>query len=128
MPTLSEMKTAMHAYLDHFNAGEVDAIIDLFSENAMVEDPVGKPPQEGRVALDAFYRHAVASGARLTFVAPICGSYGNAAAMALRIDTPMQGKQYSIQVIEVMTFDHLGKISSMHAYWGPDDTTLPEAR
>lgn len=113
----SAKKAVLQAYLDHFNAGDAQAIADLFAPDATVEDPVGTPPKKGTAEILAFYTDAMKNGAKLTLAAPIRGSHANAAAMAFDVAIP----NMKVLVIDVMTFDEAGKITSMKAYFGPED-------
>ncbi|CEI80991.1 steroid Delta-isomerase [Oceanobacillus oncorhynchi subsp. incaldanensis] len=114
------MKKALHAYVDAFNANDIERLIALFSDEASVEDPVGTPPKTGRKEVEAFYKESI-SGARLELLAPPRGSYRNAAAITFAVHTEKEGQPIRIDVTDVMTFDSNGKIATMHAYWGPDD-------
>ena len=118
MPDQETMKRALQDYVDHFAKGDAAAVAALFADDATIEDPVGRPPISGRAAIDEFYANAVASGAKLSLDGPIRGSHGDSAAMAVTIDVPGVVR---IRAIEVMTFDDDGRITSMRAFWGPDD-------
>lgn len=128
MTRQQQMKQAMQAYIDAFNRGDHQGIVDLYAETATVEDPVGSPPKQGRKAISDFYAFAMKSGARLRLAAPIRGSHGDSAAMAFDVELNMpQGETTAravIRVIDVMTFDADGKFSSMRAYWGQSDMEL----
>ena len=117
MPTETTMKAALQAYLDHFNAGDADALTALFADDANVEDPVGAPAHHGKEQIRAFYVDAMKNGAKLSLSAPMRGSHGNAAAMAFeaRIGS------LTVRIIDVMTFNEDGKVTSMKAYFGPED-------
>ncbi len=124
MPDESTMKAAMQAYVDHFNRSDAAALADLFADDATVEDPVGSPVKRGKAEIAAFYKMAVATGARLELAAPVRASHGNAAAMAFNVRLNMPEGKAHIQVIDVMTFDDAGKFASMRAYWGKSDMVM----
>ena len=121
MPEESQMKQAMQAYIDHFNAADPDAVAALYTEDATVEDPVGSEPKRGREAILEFYRMAVQTGAKLSLAAPIRASHADAAAMAFDVNLQMPEGRSLIRVIDVMRFDDAGRFRSMEAYWGPSD-------
>ena len=127
MPSEQTMKAAMQAYIDCFNRSDAAAIADLYSEDATVEDPVGSPVKKGKAEVAAFYRMAVATGAKLRLAAPIRASHGNSAAMAFDVQLNMPTGEAIIQVIDVMTFDEAGKFTSMRAFWGTSDMVLLKA-
>lgn len=115
------MKQAMQAYIDRYNADDLEGVVGLYAEDATVEDPVGTPLKSGKAAIRDFYKYAMTTGARLSLAAPIRASHGNAAAMAFDVKLNYQGSNMVIRVIDVMTFDAKGKFTSMKAYWGPSD-------
>ncbi|WP_344263027.1 nuclear transport factor 2 family protein [Actinomadura napierensis] len=117
MPTEEQMKSALQAYVDGFNSGDPAAVTSLFADDAVVADPVGNPPIEGRAAIDEFYTGAVGAGAKLSLDAPIRGSHGDRAAMAFSVHMPGM----RIRVIDIMTFGDDGRIVRMEAHWGPGD-------
>jgi steroid Delta-isomerase len=121
MPSQEIMKAAMQAYIDAFNSGSAAAVLALYAEDATVEDPVGSPLKRGKAEIQAFYTHSIATGAKLALDAPIRGSHGNSAAMAFsaRIGP------VTVRVIDVMTFNEAGKVTSMKAYFGPADILQP---
>ena len=121
MPGTDVMKAAMQAYIDRFNAGDLEGLLALYADNASAEDPVGTPTHQGKAALRQFYATAMESGGRLELVAPIRGSQGNFAAMAFDVKVNPPTGPATVRVIDVMGFDEQGKISSMRAFWGPDD-------
>ncbi len=117
MPSSAVMKAAMQAYIDAFNSGSAEAVAALYADDAVVEDPVGSPPRQGKAAILEFYRGTVATGAKLSLDAPIRGSHANSAAMAFSAKIG----PVTVRVIDVMTFDEAGKFTSMKAYFAPDD-------
>jgi len=123
MPTQSEMKAALQAYIDGFNADDPDAIMALFADGAVIEDPVGSP-LKSRAAFEAFIRQGVKFGARLSLAAPIRGSHGNHAAMVFIVTFVQDGVRYTTNSTDVMTFDAAGKIVRMDGFWGPGDVTV----
>lgn len=122
MLTEESMKIAMQKYIDGFNKKDAKLLISLFSKNCRIEDPVGgKNIVEGKDAISKFYQQAITMVDRLELVAPIRGSQSNFAAMAFKIFMPIEEKNYTISVIDVMEFDESGKIIDMKAYHGSSD-------
>jgi steroid delta-isomerase len=117
MPSEAMMKAAMQVYFDQFNTGDVEAVVSLFTDDAIIEDPVGTPTYQGTDAIRAAFTALLARQPKLTLSAPIRGSHGNAAAMA--IDAKVG--DVTVRAIDVVTFDEAGKITSLKAYFGPED-------
>lgn len=121
LPSQSQMKATLQAYVDRTNAGDAAGLVALFAPDAVIEDPVGSPVKQAS-ALPAWFADSVAFGARITPVAPIRGSHGNAAALVFDVEfTPPGGERLRIRSLDVCTFDGAGRITSLRAYWGPDD-------
>ena len=121
MPDTDSMKAAMRAYIDCFNAGDLEGVLDLYAENASAEDPVGTPVHQGKDALRQFYVTAIETKGQLELVAPMRGSQGNCAAMAFDVKLNLPSGPATVRVIDVMSFDEECRITSMRAFWGPDD-------
>jgi steroid delta-isomerase len=118
----AQMKAALQRYVDGFNAADAEAIVALFADDAVIEDPVGGGTlRRGRAEIAEFYRGSVKLVKRIELSAPIRGSHGNAAAMAFAVHLDYDGKPCVINVIDVMRFDDTGRIVEMKAYWGPGD-------
>ena len=120
MPTQFAMKAALQAYIDGFNADDADAIMSLFAQDAVIEDPVGSP-LKSRAEFEAFIREGVAFGAKLSLASAIRGSRGNQAAMAFVVTFMQDGSRITTNSLDVMTFDEKGKITRMDGYWGQGD-------
>lgn len=119
-----QMKKVLQAYIDGFNRSDAQAIVDLYADDATVEDPVGKPPMQGKEAIAKFYKNSIKTGAKLALAAPIRASQGQEAAMAFDVQLQMPQGPALIRVIDVMRFDGDGKIASMRAFWGLSDMQM----
>lgn len=123
IPAQGQMKAALQAYVDGLNSGDAEAVITLFADNAVIEDPVGTPLKRGDEII-AWFHSAVAMNTRITPVAPIRGSHGNAAALPFIVTLDWEGKRVSIHSLDTCTFDGTGKIVELKGYWGPDDMSI----
>ncbi|NEZ01165.1 steroid delta-isomerase [Bacillus shackletonii] len=118
------MKKALQEYVDAFNQKDLERLISLFADDASVEDPVGKPLKKGRQEIEEFYRESMSGESKLELLAPPRGSFSNAASITFAVHTKMEGRSARIEVTDVMTFNNDGKISTMQAFWGPDDLRM----
>lgn len=110
---------AVHRYVEAFANSDMDIIRDLYADNATVEDPVGTEVRSGMDAIVAFYETALQSGAKLELTGtPRCS--GNAVAFPFKV---VMGAM-QIDIIDVFEFDAAGKVVSMKAYWGPENTRV----
>ena len=121
MPTQEVMKATLQAYVDRTNAGDAAGIVALFAPGATIEDPVGSAPKRGD-EIAAWFADSVAFATRITPVAPIRGSHSNEAALAFDVEfTPPDSPRLRIRSVDVCSFDEQGRITSLRAFWGPQD-------
>lgn len=122
MPDAAHIRATIQRYFDCFATGDVQAIIDLFAEDAYIEDPVGTPRIQGHDALRAFYQAGQQHTGGITLRAEgsvrIAGNVGACAALGY---CEKANPPFYFETLDVMTFDADGKIASMLAYWGPDN-------
>lgn len=116
--TPEQMLAAVDAYVAAFDAGNPQAVADLFAEGATVEDPVGAPAHKGKAAILAFYTQSMATGAKLKLEGPVrvCLPY---AVFAFSVHLHWEGKDQRVDVIDTFKFNDDGKVVEMRAYFGP---------
>ena len=113
------LESLVKRYLDTVATGTAADIAAMYAEDATVEDPVGGGEVHiGRQAIAGFYK-LMESGDITTELLTFRAG-GNEAAFVFAITV---GGSMRIEPIEVMTFDGDGKITSMKAYWGPQNIT-----
>jgi steroid delta-isomerase len=114
-----DLKALVTRYLDTVAAGKAAAVAALYAEDATLEDPVGGGEVHiGRQAIEGFYKTIEAAEIKselLTF-----RSGGNEAAFVFALTV---GGAMRIEPIEVMTFNSDGLVTSMKAWWGPENVT-----
>jgi steroid Delta-isomerase len=114
------LEQLVRTYLDTVAHGTADDVAALYAEDATVEDPVGGGEVHiGRQAIAGFYKVIENAGERHTELLSF-RSGGHEAAFAFAITV---GGAMRIEPIDVMTFDDDGKITTMKAYWGPQNIT-----
>ncbi|QGP81288.1 steroid delta-isomerase [Sphingobium sp. CAP-1] len=118
------MRAALEAYVDRINRGDKDGVIALFAPDAIIEDPVGTPVKTGD-AIASWFADTIAFGTHIQPVAPIRSSHANAAALIFDVRfRPPGGPSMLIRSLDVCTFDPEGRITSLKAYWGPEDMEI----
>jgi steroid delta-isomerase len=106
----------VNRYIEGVSSQDMDAIREIFDEHATVEDPVGTDAHVGIDAVCKFYEGAFNAGVKVESTGPVrCA--GNAAAFPFVARVP----NMEIQVIDIFEFNENGKITSMRAYWGPEN-------
>ena len=114
----SMIRETIESYWKAFTAGDRDAWVALFTDDATVEDPVGTPVHRGKEAISAFFEsaHSLADSIELRSldITAVCGGQ---AAFAMEIRPNIGGTMFVLEAIDVMTFADDGRISSQRAFW-----------
>lgn len=106
-------------YLDTVAGGSADDVAALYAEDATLEDPVGGGEIHiGRQAIAGFYKVMEAAEIKTELLSFRAGGHEAAFAFAITVSAAMR-----IEPIEVMSFNGDGQITSMKAYWGPQNVT-----
>ena len=120
MATVEQMYAAVHGYVAAFSAGDAEQVVALFAPDATVEDPVGSDVLHGHEAIRAFYVRSMSMGAKLFLDEPI-RAVADTAAFAFHVLVEGPGMIMHIDVIDLFRFNDAGKVTSMKAYWGPQN-------
>ena len=115
-------KTACEAYVRCLTESDLEALLDLFADDAAIEDPVGTDWREGKEVLRAFYAEACQGVAK----AELTGNprvAGNEVAFPFNVTAGAPGQQVVINIIDIFKFNEDGKIATMRAFWGPNNMT-----
>ena len=89
----------------------------LFTDDAVVEDPIGSEPYRGRDALRTFYQMSVESVEKMVLEGnPRVRD--NIGACAMAAYPKGMNMKFMMETLDVMEFAEDGKISKMTAYWG----------
>ena len=112
--------SVVHGYVEAFDRGDSEALVQLFAEDAAIEDPVDSDPTVGHAAIRKFYQRVVAAGAKLTLTGPI-RTTSRYAAFSFETLVKYQGVNCKIDVINILRFNDAGKIEKMEAYFGPEN-------
>jgi steroid Delta-isomerase len=120
MPTTEQKRAAVQGYVDAFEAGDSEAVVALFAEDATVEDPLGTPIKRGHAEIREFYATSMATGAKLELLgSPRFAADIVAFPFAVKLD--WGGQKTVIDVIDTFRLNDEGKITEMRAYWGPEN-------
>ena len=124
-PPADHIRSVFAAYAERQSAGDVEGILALFAEEAVVRDPANAPSHHGKAALRSFFEagFAASGGANDMKLEGAVRIAGNQAAAAFIVRTLRSRPVYRVETLDVMTFDDAGLITEMVAYWGPDNFT-----
>ncbi|WP_029114254.1 nuclear transport factor 2 family protein [Mycobacterium sp. URHB0044] len=122
MPSPEQITQTVNRYLELVAAGSADEIVELYASDATIEDPVGGGEVHiGRQAIHGFYSNIENLKRKSELVTLRVG--GHEAAYFWNLTVDFGGSASRIEIISVMTFDDEAKITSMKAYWGPENMT-----
>jgi steroid Delta-isomerase len=117
------------------HARDRDAWLDLFADDALVQDPIGPSPfdpeakgHRGKKAIAAFYDSVIAPAEAISFEIEHSYLCGDEVADVGIIRTTLAGGTHQAVVRGVYTFgqDGHGKLAFLRAYWEFDALELVE--
>lgn len=114
------IRATVEAYCAAFTRRDRDAYTGLFAEDGWIEDPVGSPRREGREAIGGFFDESsgMADSIELRQTGPVRVAAGEAA-FPMQARPEIGGTTFAVDIIDVMTFDDAGRITTMRAFWDP---------
>ncbi|MFG2007401.1 nuclear transport factor 2 family protein [Spirillospora sp. NPDC048911] len=127
MPDEAFRKAMVAEYARLLNEGDVEGALDLFTDDVVFEDPVGREPTVGKEALR---RHLVLSVENHVHETPgepvtsMCDRFVvTHSRVVLRTPAVM-----SFHIIGIVEFNDEGLGHHVRAFWGMTDMTVGEAR
>ena len=120
MINYDEAMRVCETYIHALVTNDVEAILDLYADDATVEDPVGTESRSGKDALRSFYTGAVTGvvEAALTGQPRVAGDEG---AFPFQVIAGQPGEGIQINIIDVFRFNAEGKVDLMRAFWGSNN-------
>ncbi|MGH9111303.1 MAG: nuclear transport factor 2 family protein [Acidimicrobiales bacterium] len=120
MADSDSINKTIDVYLATFSAFDRAGWLECFAPDAWIEDPVGTPRREGVDAIGALWdeTHAIPDAIELRPLG-IRTIIGNEAVFTMQARPNLGGDTYVIDIIDHMTFDDAGKITTMRAFFDP---------
>ena len=118
MADANHIRQIYERYPEMVTKGDVDGIVELYADDATIEDPIGSDLHRGAAAVRAFYE-AAAGTVVMKQTGPVRVA-GDEAATPLLVLIGPEGQQQALDIISVMRFREDGKIQSMRAFWSMD--------
>lgn len=115
----AQPRDVVEQYVKLVATGPTDAIMELYAEDAVVEDPIGSPQRCGHAAIRELYV-ALESMNRETELHTVKVA-GNQAAASFTMVAEANGHRMTLSPIDVMELNDEGKIISMRAFWSAED-------
>lgn len=121
--TDEHIANVMQQYVDSITEGDLEGILDLFADDAIVEDPVGSEPKRGKDALREFYQMTVETVETMILEGNVRVREKWGACAMLAFPAGTDGKM-EVETLDVMVFNDDGKVSEMTAYWGDSNLRM----
>ncbi|WP_433756621.1 nuclear transport factor 2 family protein [Nocardia sp. CA-135398] len=117
----AKIRDVIEQYVKLVGSGPTEAIVDLYTPDAVVEDPIGTEPKRGHDAIREFYEVLGNLDRETQLHADSVRIAGNHAAFMFTLVTKFGDQRFTLSPIDAMDFDDEGKIVAMRAYWSQDD-------
>ena len=121
MPSAEHIAETVNRYISLIAKGSADDLVDLYADDATVEDPVGGEVHIGRQAIHGFYSAMEAVQRQCELVTLRVA--GHEAAFHFKLTITAGDSKVLIEPIDVMAFGDDGKVTAMKAYWSADSVT-----
>lgn len=123
MADADTLRTNVEAYMARFSAEDREGWLDLFADDAWIEDPVGTPQRQGRKEIGDFWDevHTVPDAIELRPLG-IVTVIGDEGIFTMQARATLGDTVFGIDIIDLMTFDEAGKITTMRAFF--DQSTM----
>ena len=114
------IRATVESYCETFTKGDREGYVGLFAADAWIEDPVGTPRHQGTAAIGGFFDQArgMAESIELRQTGPVRVAAGECA-FPMQARPDLGGTTFVVDIIDVMTFDDTGHITTMRAFWDP---------
>jgi steroid delta-isomerase len=114
------IRATIRKYQSTFSDGDREGWVALFTDDAVLEDPVGQHRCQGHVALGEFWDAIHASG-HAAHVVPITtpAVCGLEAAWAFEVHGDAGDHVNVISIVDVARFTEDGRIAHNRAFWDP---------
>lgn len=108
------------AYLAAFSGGDRAGWLACFADGAWIEDPVGSPRRTGSHEIGTFWdeTHAMPDSIELRPLG-LRIIVGNEAVFTMQARPVLGGATFAMDVIDHMTFDDAGRITTLRAFFEP---------
>jgi steroid delta-isomerase len=129
-PTEKHMREVMEAYVANIGKDSPEFAANHLAANLAGEDPVGASGPHPHDGVETFAQvierllDVPFTPKKAELISPVSFSLENKAAMAFKFWAEVDGRNITIDIIDVMTFDASGKICDIRAYWGVENVTV----
>lgn len=109
-------------YMKYMTEGNLAEVINLYADDATLEDPVGTDVLNGKAAVTDFYKMALQAPIVLERTGPVRLA-ANEMVFPFRCEYTGPDGPVGIDIVDHFILNDAHKIISMRAFWGPDNTS-----
>ena len=124
MASVAQIQNVVARYVELLSARQPEKIVDLFAENATIEDPVGTEPKTGRQTLVDFYT-VLASMEEIAVELLWSKVAADTAVFSFELRSGAGGHRFELRPVDIMIFDDDAKIVSLRAVFDPATDIKP---
>jgi len=117
MRTPEQVRDLVGFYIRKFNARDFDAMMDIYAEDATLEDPVGTGLNSGKRAIRAFYDQYLDQPSFLQLTGDFRYA-ADAVAFSFFCYLGDPAEPTVVQITDTFRFDEEGLVREMRAFWG----------
>jgi len=118
MVDANHIRQVYERYPELVTKADIDAIVELYAEDAQIEDPIGSELHIGRDGVRKFYETSIGA-VTMKQTGPVRVAGNEAATPVVVLIGEGEGRM-ALDIISAMVFDDDGKIKSMRAWWSAD--------
>lgn len=115
-----QAQAIVDGYMKALIEKDLEAIVAMYADNAVVEDPVGTDAKVGIEAIREFYTQATSMDIEAELTGPIRVA-GTEVAFPFVIKIASGEAPMQIEVIDLFNVNADGKVISMRAFWSPEN-------
>jgi uncharacterized protein (TIGR02246 family) len=112
-----KIRSVVERYIEASNANDREAVLGLFTADAIWYDPVGQPPHVGRDGIAEFFDQTRALADRIEMQPNDIIVCGDEAAMIFEIHATIGESTMIMDGVETFEVGGDGLITGMKAYW-----------
>lgn len=124
MASVEQIQNVVARYVELLSARQPETIVDLFADNATIEDPVGTEPKTGRQTLIDFYT-VLASMDEIDVELLWSKVAADTAVFSFELRSGAGGHRFELRPVDIMIFDDNAKIVSLRAVFDPATDITP---
>lgn len=121
MIDFKKAEAVVDTYMRAMTEGNLEQVVDLYADEAILEDPVGTDVLNGKAAITEFYKGALQAKIVLERIGQVRLA-SNELTFPFRCEYNGPDGPVAIEIIDHFILNEDHKIISMRAFWGENNT------